>query len=388
MGKIMRVYLCGQEWTESRVEMSIDLPATPWELMDALDKLNLSAEREVYTQVEEYYDFGYIQGLIPEDTSLSRLNELCAVLDSMDEHERIGFRGVLKSSLFYDQANIDFDRLMDIALARDCYHIAENVENVEQLGRFLCLNGFVAGAEDLPETICEMLDFERIGRQFRTDEHGVFTDGCYIAPEGDIPHAEVCYGIFTPEYTVMLDVANKADIAKRFPLALPASASDMEHALKQAGSETWSDAVCFCTDCRVPQLTEAITQANNIAMANRFAERLDSLSAENISKLKAVLEVTNCEDLTTASLIAQDLDSYMLSESIRNPEELGKWQLTYMLSDEDRDLILKHLNLYAYGKEVLEQDTALISSYGLIERTDKQTILTQAQQTCPQMEMQ
>lgn len=387
MGKIMRVYLCGQEWTESREELSLDLPATPWELMDALDKLNLSAEREVYTQVEEYYDFGYIQGLIPESTSLSRLNELCAVLDSMDEHERIGFRGVLQSSLFYDQANIDFDRLMDIALARDCYHIAD-VGDDEQLGRFLCLNGFVDGTEGLPEKIYELLDFARIGKQFRMDEHGVFAGGCYISPDGDIPHTTICYGISPPEYTVMLEVVNKEDMTKRFTLALPTDTSDMAHALKQVGAESWSEVVCLCTDCQVPKLMEAITQSNNIVTANRLAEMLEHLPAEDISKFKAILEVINCEDLTTASLIAQDLDSYMLSESIRNPEELGKWQLTYMLSDEDRDLILKHLNLYAYGKEVLEQDTALISSYGLIERTDKQTILTQAQQTCPQMEMQ
>lgn len=37
---------------------------------------------------------------------------------------------------------------------------------------------------------------------------------------------------------------------------------------------------------------------------------------------------------------------------------------------------------------ILEQDTALISSYGLVERTDKQPILAHTQQTHPQMTMQ
>lgn len=186
----------------------------------------------------------------------------------------------------------------------------------------------------------------------------------------------------------MLEVVNKEDMAKHFTLALPTDTSDMAHALKQVGAESWSELVCVCTDCQVPKLKEAITQVNNIAIANRFAEMLDNLPAENISRLKAVLEVINCEDLTTASLIAQDLDNYMLSENIRGPEDLGRWQLTYMLSDEDRDLVLKHLNLYAYGKEVLEQDTAIMSTYGLIERTDKQPILAHPQQTHPQMTMQ
>ena len=59
-----------------------------------------------------------------------------------------------------------------------------------------------------------------------------------------------------------------------------------------------------------------------------------------------------------------------------------------MLSSADRDLILKHINLYAYGKELLEQDAAVISTCGLIERKDNQPILSQAQQEPSQMTMQ
>lgn len=160
----MRVYLCGQDWTESHEEMYMDLPATPWELVDALEKLNLVCEGDLYLQAEEYYDFDYIQGFIPESTSLSRLNELCAVLDGMDEQYRIGFRGLLQSSAFFDRFNLGFDRLMDLALAKDCYHIAADVGSDEQLGRFLCQNGFIEGTEELPKKVYELLIFRRSGR--------------------------------------------------------------------------------------------------------------------------------------------------------------------------------------------------------------------------------
>jgi hypothetical protein len=118
-------------------------------------------------QAEEYYDFDYIQGFIPESTTLSQLNELCTVLDSMDEQDRIGFRGLLQSSAFYDRFNLGFHRLMDIALAKDCYHVAENVGNDAELGRFLCFNGFIEGAEALPEKLYELLDFQKIGKECR-----------------------------------------------------------------------------------------------------------------------------------------------------------------------------------------------------------------------------
>ena len=389
MGKIMRVYLCGQDWTESHEETYMDLPATPWELVDALEKLNLVCEGDLYIQAEEYYDFDYVQGFIPENTRLSQLNELCAVLDGMDEQDRIGFRGLLQSSAFFDRFNLGFDRLMDLALAKDCYHIAAEVENDEQLGRFLCQNGFVEGTNELPEKVFELLNFQKIGKDFRMAERGAYADGCYVAPDGDIPHREIPYGISPPEYIVMLDVVNKADATKRWLLALPSVPNEMDSVLKRAGAESWSEVDCLCVDCQVPQLMEVITRMNNVAIANRFAEMLDRLPVEDVSKLKAILEVTGCEDLTSASLIAQELDSYMLSEDIRNPEDMGRYRLSYLLSDEDRDLILKHINLYAYGKENLEHTPeASMSPYGLVERTDGQPILASAQQAGPQMTMQ
>ena len=125
MGKVMRVYLCGQDWTNSHEEMYLDLPAAPWELVDTMEKLNLTEEADLYVQAEEYYDFDYIQGFIPECTSLSQLNEHCATLNSMDEMDRIGFCGLLQSSAFFDRFSLGIDKLMDIAQAKGCYHIAD-----------------------------------------------------------------------------------------------------------------------------------------------------------------------------------------------------------------------------------------------------------------------
>ena len=389
MGKVMRMYLCGQDWTESRGELWLDLPATPWELVDAMEKLGVVKEEDLYLQAEEYYDFDFIQGFIPESISLSRVNELCAVLDGMDEQDRLGFRGLLQSSVYFDRFNMGFDRLMDIALAKDCCHIAAEVENDEQLGRFLCQNGFVEGSEELPEQLHELLDFGKIGKRFRMDEHGTFADCCYVAPDGEIPHRELHYGICPPEYIVMMDILNRNDTSRHFMLALPADCSEMDYALRQVGAETWSEVRCVCMDCQAPQLIDAITRVDNIAIANRFAEMLDRLSVDDVSKLKAILTAAQCGDLTCASLIAQDLDSYMLSEDIRNPEDMGRYRLSYLLSDEDLDVILKHINLYAYGKEILDQTPeAVMSPYGLVERIDGQTLIPQAQQAPPEMTMQ
>ena len=79
----------------------------------------------------------------------------------------------------------------------------------------------------------------------------------------------------------------------------------------------------------------------------------------------------------------------MLSENIRNPEDMGRWQLDYLLARDDRDLVLKHINLYAYGKEVLEQtESAAMSAYGLVDRRDNQPLFSLNRHGDPQMTMQ
>ena len=377
MDKVMRVYLCGEDWSKSHEEMVLDLPATPWKLVDVLDRLNLDSEEDLYVQAEEYYDFDFLQGFIPATTSLSQLNELCGVLGSMDPQDRISFRGLLQSSVCYGRGKLSFDRLMDIALSKNCCHIAEDVGNDEQLGRFLCTNGFIEGTEELPERIHDLLDYKRIGQQFRENEHGAFADGCYVAPDREIPHKEICYGISPPEYVVMMDVVNKENTNQHYLIDLPASSSELEYALSRIGAKSWDEATCYCIDCQVPQLIEALSKVNSISIANRFAAMFEQIPVKDIAIYKAALEAVECDDLTTASLIAQDLGSYYLSEDLRTPEDVGMWQLTYMLADKDRDLLVKHLNLYSYGKAVMEQDIAVMTTYGYIERRDQQPILGQ-----------
>ena len=45
-----------------------------------------------------------------------------------------------------------------------------------------------------------------------------------------------------------------------------------------------------------------------------------------------------------------------------------------MLGEKDAKLIMEHLNLYAYGKALLEQENAAITPYGRLQRRDGQPI--------------
>ena len=45
-----------------------------------------------------------------------------------------------------------------------------------------------------------------------------------------------------------------------------------------------------------------------------------------------------------------------------------------MVGEKDADLLKQYLNMYAYGKALLEQENAAITPYGRLQRRDGQPI--------------
>ena len=58
--KIFGVYLAKQDAPDSEANVRLKLPASPWELHDAMDKVQLQENEELYLEVDDYYDFEYL----------------------------------------------------------------------------------------------------------------------------------------------------------------------------------------------------------------------------------------------------------------------------------------------------------------------------------------
>ena len=52
-----------------------------------------------------------------------------------------------------------------------------------------------------------------------------------------------------------------------------------------------------------------------------------------------------------------------------------------MHGEKDADLIMRHLNLYAYGKALLEQENAAITPYRRLQSREGQPIQTMEQES-------
>ena len=95
--KILRVYLAKNDTPYSAAYVKLELPASPWEVWDAMEKVRLQTNDILYMEIEDYYAFEYLaphlDGL---EISLNELNDLAALLSALDEVQEVVLDGFLR----------------------------------------------------------------------------------------------------------------------------------------------------------------------------------------------------------------------------------------------------------------------------------------------------
>ena len=83
------------------------------------------------------------------------------------------------------------------------------------------------------------------------------------------------------------------------------------------------------------------------------------------------LDIRSLDD---ALALAEHLSEYALEPGIHSLEELAREELSVIVRDPDRDLLTRHLNMEAYGADLLWRDKGVFSDYGYICRPDGQPL--------------
>ena len=52
--KVFAVYLAKEDVPNSEAYATLELPASPWEVVDALDKVRLQTDEILYMEIEDY----------------------------------------------------------------------------------------------------------------------------------------------------------------------------------------------------------------------------------------------------------------------------------------------------------------------------------------------
>ena len=140
--KVFAMYLAKEGNPNSDAYAKLDLPASPWELWDALDKVRLQKDDILYMEIEDYYAFAYLAPYLDGlEISLNELNDLAAQLAALDEVQEVAFDGFLRmevqNKVDTNGGVITLQDLRDLAVSAktDCYHVVDAADDA-QLGRF------------------------------------------------------------------------------------------------------------------------------------------------------------------------------------------------------------------------------------------------------------
>lgn len=382
MNKVFELYLANAQEDEDRYA-ALSLPATPYEMQDALERVGCHSTKDVYFQVEEYLDFEYLESVLSPDCSLNHLNALAEKLSGLDDRQSIAFEGLLRMEQEKKEGQIPIHTLIQLAHNADCCHVLGEARNDSQLGRFYAENDFLEELADLPDKVFELLDFERIGREQRQAEGGVFTRGGYVVqnteleqiPLPDDPPPK-------PDYTVLLEVSrgyfnDGQDDGPSVTIRLPASEEDLDNVLDQLDAASWEECGYACLDCAVPWAREWMEDEEDLGTIRPFAEKLDQLQRQGqLPKYKALLLASRCEDLWDALEMADSMQSMVFTPSILSSQDAALAKLQTIFDADNLNILLRHLDLNGYGNELIAADHEELTPYGLIRQQNREPIPT------------
>ena len=388
--KVFAIYLAKEGTPNSDAYAKLDLPASPWELWDAMEKVRLKDDEALYMEIDDYYAFEYLAPHLGElDISLNELNDLAALLSALDEVQEVAFDGFLRmevqNKVDTNGGIITLQDMRDLAVRAktDCYHVVDAADD-DALGLFYAIGGFLPELNDLSDEVFELLDFASIGRMMRRDENGVFVGKLYVLRDGELTTAPPVQKMLPekPGYLFRLTLGLHPNIgdARTVTLDLPAAEAELLDAQEQLGAEGWEGVTVIDYDGIIPYAAEFTDLPMELEELNAFTKTARDIPRSEVPKLKALLEQYEVQDIETAMLLTEHLTDYILMPNISSPQEAALDQLCFIMNHEEAVRLIPYVNLFNYGETVIHADNAALTSYGLLHRADYEPMLSPMQQ--------
>ena len=370
----------------------INLPATDYELMDALDKLQMQPGDTPKWEILQHNRTANLEVYL-SDCSIYELNAFARKLGVMTKAQRGAFEGLFQMALAKREGPMCMEDLFTYANSTESCHTLPEVWLDSQLGRFYVENDFIPELEGIPDFAIERLDFAKIGREMREGEHGVFTNYGYVLQDGPLIPDLSNHNAppKTPEYTLRLLIGRYpfetgGDPEVTTTLDLPADLDELIKAMEHVGAASWEEVIFTVEDSAIPGFPEDL-YGNSFEELNDYAQTVKEVQdAGALPKLKAVLSTKFCSNVQEAMELAEQLDHYYLEQRLHDPVEIAEQEIRDYIPANKVDALLKNMNLYNYGMEVMREYGSQLTEYGLVTPDEPQT-LEQAESNAPQMMM-
>lgn len=373
MDKIFTVELSGG----SGRYCELDLPATDYELLDALEQLQMIPGDQPDWEIIEHTGFQFLHVHLAGECGLYQLNALADRLAQLDRHQSTAFEGLFNMELAKKYGPIRISTIIDLAYSTDCCHVIEGVTTDAQLGEFYAENGFMPELDAIPDSVFQMLDFDKLGKKMRSEEGGILMKRGYVTQHAELKQVYDSLTLVpqTPDYAFRLLIGRYPFETNDQPerqvyLELPAAQGALDQALEDCGAASWDEVVFRAEDSAIPYLLDelncdGIQELNELARAIKYREDQGELP-----KLKAVLQAAGCRDISTAVCIAENLDDYLYEPDQRTAEEVAMEELRCIVDRDSLSILKKHVNLSGYGRDLIAAGHTAMTPYGLVERRD------------------
>lgn len=370
MDKAFTVSLCNPD---KDTYVTLELPADPYAVLDAWERLRLAPDTRVEWEMEDYGEFPVLFPGLQSGEGFPALNALAERLTSLDSRQRTAFEGLVK---LQDGRPMEPDALITLSEQAKHCQVAPEATDDASLGRVYAANGSIPEVKDVPDKVFELLDFQLLGRRIRQSAGGVFTRQGYVVPDGNWKPTEGQELRIAPEAPTGFFRLELRLGEERAELTLPAGQELVE---VRERMETVGLPNCAVTafHSRVPQLPAAWATPERLDTLNCLAIRLMVLAERDslaLIKYKAVLEVSSISSLEDAMALTERLDAYNLNWAAASPEDVARGELRRSMGEENADLLCWYLNLYGYGEALIQQYGGELTDYGLLTRADGQPV--------------
>ena len=370
MDKAFTVSLCNPD---KDTYVTLELPADPYAVLDAWERLRLAPDTRVEWEMEDYGEFPVLFPGLQSGEGFPALNALAERLTSLDSRQRTAFEGLVK---LQDGRPMEPDALITLSEQAKHCQVAPEATDDASLGRVYAANGSIPEVKDVPDKVFELLDFQLLGRRIRQSAGGVFTRQGYVVPDGNWKPTEGQELRIAPEAPTGFFRLELRLGEERAELTLPAG-QELVEVRERMEAVGLPNCAVTAFHSRVPQLPAAWATPERLDTLNCLAIRLMVLAERDslaLIKYKAVLEVSSISSLEDAMALTERLDAYNLNWAAASPEDVARGELRRSMGEENADLLCWYLNLYGYGEALIQQYGGELTDYGLLTRADGQLV--------------
>lgn len=382
--------------------VTLELPATWAEFNDALQRARIEDPRRCKNEIVgmrkkwAFLTTPTGQYHIGRNGNLLELNLLAQRLTMLTEEAQFGFEGLLKMEQEKTCGPIPLPKLINLTFNTEQCCVASKVFNHRELGQLLwdseMLSDEAMALLDQAEPDSEYRNslLEVFGKKHLEDEGGIITSRGYVEMSGEIREVyvpgEMAYFNRTGA-PVVLEVRKgffddpAYDNSLAAGLDLPAHEAAVWRAVEAVEAASAKECDFRCVDCLIPaarqMINDAIDAEGGIGQADAFARllaRKERVWTEaDIVKYKALLSASGCACLEDAMELAEELEQYDLLPEIAEPWDYAEARLREKYPDLP-PILFQTSQAYQAGQEMLEQDHAALTGYGLIRRKDGQPL--------------